>query len=329
MSDRSRTDTSTAAGGTAPWFRVERLGHVNLYISDYERTLAFYRDVLGLWDGWTRPQIGGGFLNNGASHHDVGFLPWDSGERREHASGPGLNHLAFEVPTEKQLVEGYRRARDDGFEFLAEADHVITKSLYCHDPAGTQLELYADSKISFRDPDFMEMRRATTQWDASDTLAAEDTPFGVSEHLPVKAEGTIFHAAKITGATLDVPDLADAADFYRRALGLESADAGDGWVVLSGAAGGRDLVLWAADAGDASASALHHVSFAALDEADLNDSLVRARAAGIEILEDFDTPFQRAVVIADPDGNLVKIFAERSAIGDAAALPPAELKWLL
>jgi catechol 2,3-dioxygenase len=56
-------------------FRPRRLGHVNLYIGKYEPSLHFYREIAGLGDGWTRPAIGGGFLNNGASHHDIGFIP--------------------------------------------------------------------------------------------------------------------------------------------------------------------------------------------------------------------------------------------------------------
>lgn len=296
---------------TASWFRTRRLGHVNLYISEYERSLEFYRSVVGLHGGWTRPKIGGAFLNNGASHHDVGFLPWNSAERRVAVSGPGLNHLAFDVGTEADLAAGYRAALDARFAFIASADHVVSKSLYCAAPNGMQIEIYADTHIPFTDPDFLAMRRATTNWDVSKVSAPDETPHYVQEHRPKASPDTIFQASRVDGATIIVDDIAETLGFFELTLGLRATlgGAAGGFALLQGALGGRDLVLLQRSGDEA--AGLHHFSFLALSESGLEESLAKCRSRGVEIESELDLPVQRAVFLRDPDGHLVKIFVDR------------------
>lgn len=314
-----------------PWFTARRLGHVNLYISNYEKSLDFYRRVIGLHDGWTRPKIQGAFLNNGASHHDIGFLPWHSPERRVVVSGPGLNHLAFDVGTEADLASGYRSAGEAGHAFLATADHVVSKSLYCNAPNGMQLEIYADTPITFRDPDFLEMRRATTPWDPATVDHPDARPYYVQTHAPTPSPGTVFQASRIDGATIVVDDLHAVAAYFQRSLGLSPSirGPGDTYVLLQGALGGRDLVVFAATA--ESPPGLHHFSFLVLSEAGFEESLRKARAEGVDVVREIDVPEQRGVVLRDPDGMIVKLFVDRQVGFWRAwrARPAAEALWLL
>lgn len=311
------------------WFAARRIGHVNLYISDYERALDFYRRIVGLHDGWTRPKISGGFLNNGASHHDVGFLPWHSPERRVEVSGPGLNHLAFDIGTEAELVGGYRRALADSFRFMAAADHVVAKSLYCTAPDGTQIEIYADTAIPFTDPDFLAMRRATVSFDPEAIESPDPRPHYVADHRPATAPGTVFQAARLDGATLVVDDLEATARFFKRSLGLRAAPVtAPGCVMLQGRLGCRDLVLFASDG--SLASGLHHFSFPVIEPQLLAESLAKARAEGVPIIKEIDVPEQQAVVIGDPDGRLVKLFFDRRAdFWHGRNLTADEALWLL
>lgn len=311
------------------WFSARRIGHVNLYISDYERALDFYRRVVGLHGGWTRPKISGGFLNNGASHHDVGFLPWHSPERRVVVDGPGLNHLAFDVGTEVQLTDGYRSATGDSFVFMAAADHVVAKSLYCTAPGGTQIEIYSDTAIPFTDPDFLAMRRATVAFDPLAIAAPDPQPHYVVDHRPTISPETVFHAARLDGATLVVDDLAGTTDFFRRCLGLRQAVIeASGYALLQGELGCRDLVLLASTA--SLPAGLHHFSFTVIDAASLDESVTKARAEGLEIVKEIDNDVQRAVVIRDPDGRLVKLFVDREAdFWRSRPLSHDEALWLL
>lgn len=314
-----------------PLFRCRRIGHVNLYISDYERSLAFYRDIVGLHDGWTRPKIGGAFLNNGASHHDIGFLPWHSAERRVAVDGPGLNHLAFDVGTEARIVTGFRSAVEEGYEFLAAADHIVSKSLYCLTPDRVQLELYADTPISFRDSDFLAMRRATSKWDPATLESASDVQYAADAREPTIGPDTLFHVRKLEGATLAVRDLEESAAFFQHLLGLSVFVPVDGapCLLLQGHGGQRDLVLW--QESSERPAGLHHFSFSAFSEADLENSLQDGRAAGVEIVQTLDHPLQRAVILRDPDGLLVKIFVDRADdfSKQLASCSTEELIWLV
>jgi catechol 2,3-dioxygenase len=297
--------------GISPHFKARRLGHVNLYISDYLRSLDFYQRIVGLHAGWTRPKIGGGFLNNGASHHDVGFLPWNSPERRVIVNGPGLNHLAFDVGTERDLVAGYRRARDNGLPFIATADHIISKSLYTTDPNDIQLEIYVDTPIPFTDEDFLALRRATSPWDPLLVESPDPTPYFVAKHTPTKSDTTVFPASRIDGATIVVQDLVSTVSYYTDVLGLQPTvlNRAAGFAVLQGALGGRDLIVFEAD--DELTPGLHHFSFLALGPAELEAAISLAPAAGLTLVGEINSAHQRAALLRDPDNHLVKIFVDR------------------
>ena len=55
-------------------FRPRRLGHANLYVSELERSMAFYNQVVGLEEVVREPAIHAGFLSNGNTHHDIGMV---------------------------------------------------------------------------------------------------------------------------------------------------------------------------------------------------------------------------------------------------------------
>ena len=56
--------------------RVE-IGHVHLKVSDIERSLKFYRDILG-FDVVQRMGDGAAFLSAGGYHHHLGLNTWES-----------------------------------------------------------------------------------------------------------------------------------------------------------------------------------------------------------------------------------------------------------
>ena len=132
----------------APYFRARRLGHANLFVTDVERSLDFYHRVVGIEEVYRKasptdlqgPAVGG-FLSNGNTHHDIAVF--------RHPSAPALNHLAFELECEADLIEGYRAAADAGTTFRV-SDHHITRSLYTRDPDGNGIEIYSDSTKEWR-----------------------------------------------------------------------------------------------------------------------------------------------------------------------------------
>ena len=81
-----------------------RIGHVHLKVSDLERSLSFYRDLLGFE---VMQQYGSQavFISAGRYHHHIGLNTWHSkGAGPAPVNVPGLYHTAILYPTRKDLA---------------------------------------------------------------------------------------------------------------------------------------------------------------------------------------------------------------------------------
>src|SRR2546422_6342158 len=75
-----------------------RIGHVHLTVSDLDRSLTFYRDVLG-FEVTTRYGREAVFLSAGGYHHHIGLNTWAGrGAPRPSAGTTGLYHFAILYP---------------------------------------------------------------------------------------------------------------------------------------------------------------------------------------------------------------------------------------
>ncbi len=115
---------------------IHRLNHAVLYVSDVERSVAFYRDVLGFNVKTAFP--GAAFLQAPAStnDHDLGLFQRGPGT----LGTLGLYHLAWEVETLDDLEDHLHRLADAG-ALVGMSDHGTTKSLYAKDPDGIEFEV--------------------------------------------------------------------------------------------------------------------------------------------------------------------------------------------
>ena len=139
----SRVPTDSGSLGVVP---ITRLNHAVLYVSDLERSVAFYRDVLGFRlipmapDGFT----GAAFMQapGSTNDHDLGLFAVgpQAGPSPAGRSTVGLYHLAWEVdtPTELERLAGVLAAND---ALTGASDHGTTKSLYGRDPDGLEFEV--------------------------------------------------------------------------------------------------------------------------------------------------------------------------------------------
>ena len=119
------------------------VGHVHLRVSDLDRSVAFYRDVMG-FEVQARMR-GAAFLGAGGYHHHLGLNVWDSrGAGPAPRGHPGLYHVAFLYPTRDDLRDAARRVRDAGVDFYGHADHGVSLALYFDDPDGNGIEIYWD-----------------------------------------------------------------------------------------------------------------------------------------------------------------------------------------
>ncbi len=121
-----------------------RIGHVHLKVSDLDRSLAFYRDLLG-FELVTMYGTQAAFVSAGGYHHHIGLNTWHS-RNAPHATreGVGLYHTAIVYPTRKDLAVIFHRLRKANYPFTGASDHGVSEALYLDDPDGNGVELYWD-----------------------------------------------------------------------------------------------------------------------------------------------------------------------------------------
>ena len=121
-----------------------RIGHVHLTVSDLDRALAFYRDVLG-FEVTTRYGQDAVFLSAGGYHHHVGLNTWAGrGAPMPPRGTTGLYHFAVLYPDRKGLAAAVRRVLEHGVALEGASDHGVSEAVYLRDPDGNGVELYRD-----------------------------------------------------------------------------------------------------------------------------------------------------------------------------------------
>ncbi|GAA1697578.1 dioxygenase [Mycolicibacterium murale] len=302
-------------------FTPRRLAHANLWVSDLERSLSFYRDICGLNQVFDEPGISAVFLSNGNSHHDLALMQAKAEDRvgrlgqvqipKDVGNHPGLNHLGFEMATEAELVAAYRRALDVGIS-MRTVNHQISRSLYLHDLDGNYLEFYCDATNDWRKV-YAECadELLTEPWDPRASTPVTEELWDPQPRYEVNAAAParpLFTAR----ASLFVSDLDQALDFYTEVLGLTvlytSPDRAV--AVLSGSTGVPGLALVEGDS-----PGLHHFGLEVASEYELQASLSRLAGMGYETDLIIDKPDKHSFVLADPDGLRVEFFVARNGGG--------------
>ena len=127
--------------------KLRGLSHVFLFVTDIEKSRAFYRDVLGLEVLEEDPDHGGTFLAIPGSTHIVDMVP-TAGPKPEppkmekgYRPKPGVGHMAFHVASHEDLRDAYFELLDKGVNVFAKADHKSQQSVYFLDPDNNVLEL--------------------------------------------------------------------------------------------------------------------------------------------------------------------------------------------
>jgi catechol 2,3-dioxygenase len=217
------------------------ISHVQLRVADLERSLRFYRDLLGFTL----------VTDNGSS---VGLAPSGSSvetltlreipglkHRPRHPQTAGLYHVAWLVPSRPDLGRAFDGLRRSLYPLTGASDHAVSESLYLDDPDGNGVEIYADKP------------RETWQWqngrvhmtvDPLDLQSLLDDAKGLEPLPVVLAPGT-----QIGHVHFVVPNLNEAKDFYVKNIGL---DVTVEWPMLVGLSHGGyhhhvNLNNWAGD----------------------------------------------------------------------------------
>jgi catechol 2,3-dioxygenase len=121
-----------------------RIGHVHLKVSDLERSLKFYRDLLG-FNETMRYGDSAVFISAGGYHHHIGLNTWHSkGAGPAPVRAAGLYHTAILYPTRRDLAIVVKRLLDNNYPLTGAADHGVSEAIYLDDPDRNGVELYWD-----------------------------------------------------------------------------------------------------------------------------------------------------------------------------------------
>jgi catechol 2,3-dioxygenase len=119
------------------------IGHVHLKVSDLDRAVAFYRDVLG-FELMQKLGDQAAFLSAGGYHHHIGLNTWESrGGSPPPPGTTGLYHFAIRFPDRAALAAALKRVVDAGIRVGA-SDHGVSEAIYFADPDGNGIEIYRD-----------------------------------------------------------------------------------------------------------------------------------------------------------------------------------------
>jgi catechol-2,3-dioxygenase len=121
---------------------IRRLNHAVLFVSDLERSLAFYTGVLGFRELPGGSRMNAAFLRAAESdnHHDLGLFGLGAGTPSRQRRQVGLYHLAWQVNTIDELVEIRGKLIESGAT-TGESSHGATLSVYGSDPDGNEFEI--------------------------------------------------------------------------------------------------------------------------------------------------------------------------------------------
>ena len=138
--------TTGPAGAGAPYQAPAhtRIGHVHLQVTDIDRALGFYRDVLG-FRVVQRFGNQAAFISAVGYHHHIGLNTWNSlGGPPARKHGAGLYHTAILYATRAELAGALRQLTAANYPITGSADHGVSEAVYLDDPDGNGVELYWD-----------------------------------------------------------------------------------------------------------------------------------------------------------------------------------------
>lgn len=186
-----------------------RLGAVTLQVADLERSLAYYRDVLGFRvaeqsAGRAVMAAEGGGAPLVVLHEKRGVAPVPRRGRL------GLYHFAILLPNREALGRFVSHLASLG-ERAGASDHLVSEALYLQDPDGLGIEVYADRPRATWRHQERQLLMSTEPLDLESLVRAA----GGAPWTGMPAGTVIGHVH------LHVGDIAAAEAFYHQGLGLD------------------------------------------------------------------------------------------------------------
>jgi len=120
--------------------RISGLGHVGIFVEDTARSLAFYRDILGLTVTDADEENGMYFLSSRpqAEHHEFLVCRGRTAPREVRL----LQQVSFRCPSLEDVIAFWQRLKAAGVEFDRVVSHGNAVGVYFFDPDHNRCEVY-------------------------------------------------------------------------------------------------------------------------------------------------------------------------------------------
>ncbi len=189
-----------------------RPGQVSLAVSDLDRSLKFYRDVLSFRPRQTQRNLTSLTADGSTPLLELVELV---DARPKPSRTTGLYHFAILVPNRVALARSMQRLLDTRYPLQGASDHLVSEAVYLADPDGNGIEIYADR------PRERWPHRGGTIVMATDPLDVDDLLGELANTRDESDEFMLHPDTRIGHIHLRVRDLAEAETFYCGLLGFE------------------------------------------------------------------------------------------------------------
>ena len=115
-------------------FKPKGLGHVNIYVRNAERSREWYEKLLGLHTYDFEPGRAAFMSANMEYSHEVALIELGDNADGRRDGQVGLNHMAWEVNSLKDLEEFYFRMQELEVPIERVADHGLSLGIYFRGP---------------------------------------------------------------------------------------------------------------------------------------------------------------------------------------------------
>ena len=306
--------------------------HITMVSSDARRTLAFYRDVLGV--SLVKRTVN---FDDPTSYHlyfgdEIGspgtiltFFEWKSLARGRWGVG-GVHHLALGTATPESQLKWKRRLMDHGVPVSGPLNRGYFRSIYFTDPDGQILEIATRGPGYDVDEPIESLGSAEVSPPAEAQIIGnrdEDAIHDLTHPEPVPEVTTDMALEGIHHITAITDDLTRADEFFHRALGLrivkKTFNQDDPstkhwfWAHYDGRSVAPHSALtffgWPRGARRAAGGTgqTHHIAFRATSEDEQRAWREHLLSSGIAATPVIDRTYFRSVYFNAPDGLLCEI----------------------
>lgn len=208
-----------ASPAAPPARRGDRItyGAVHLGVVDLERSLAFWREEIGL----VELPGAAGEARLGVDGRPLVVLRADAlgGVARGHT---GLYHLAIHLPDAVEFARMLVRIERSGTPHSV-SDHGFSKAVYLHDPDGIMLELTLETPERYRSIEIGPDSAVLIERDGRRRAPTEplDVAAAVAPLRGREVDGPLPSGSYVGHVHLHVASLEDAHRFYRDVIGFE------------------------------------------------------------------------------------------------------------